>query len=146
MYAYRLSFLLQWVWPVPIMMGIAWAAESPGWLVRGGQDGATVLALRKLYKYDDELIAFAAMFMLKAGLEPQMAFVATTILQFCGMLETAGAWFVMSHLGRRTLYLWGFVALTIILVAMGILGAVALKAERASWFIVTMASLPTSPD
>lgn len=32
--AYRIPFAVQWVWPVPIMIGIYLAPESPWWLVR----------------------------------------------------------------------------------------------------------------
>jgi MFS transporter, SP family, general alpha glucoside:H+ symporter len=35
-WAYRLPFALQWVWPVPIIVGVIFAPESPLWLVRKG--------------------------------------------------------------------------------------------------------------
>lgn len=33
-WAYRIPFALQWMWPVPLMAGIAFAPESPWWCVR----------------------------------------------------------------------------------------------------------------
>ncbi|OAL55113.1 putative MFS alpha-glucoside transporter [Pyrenochaeta sp. DS3sAY3a] len=33
-WAYRIPFGLQWIWPVPIMVAVAFAPESPWWLVR----------------------------------------------------------------------------------------------------------------
>jgi len=36
-WAYRIPYALQWVWPVPLIVGIAFAPESPWWLVRQGK-------------------------------------------------------------------------------------------------------------
>jgi SP family general alpha glucoside:H+ symporter-like MFS transporter len=33
-WAYRIPYALQWLWPVPLIVGIALAPESPWWLVR----------------------------------------------------------------------------------------------------------------
>ncbi|USP75370.1 uncharacterized protein yc1106_02644 [Curvularia clavata] len=33
-WAYRIPYALQWLWPVPLMIGISFAPESPWWLVR----------------------------------------------------------------------------------------------------------------
>ncbi|KAF3042498.1 hypothetical protein E8E11_004614 [Didymella keratinophila] len=33
-WAYRIPFALQWLWPVPIIIGVNFAPESPWWLVR----------------------------------------------------------------------------------------------------------------
>jgi SP family general alpha glucoside:H+ symporter-like MFS transporter len=33
-WAYRIPYALQWVWPVPLIVGISLAPESPWWLVR----------------------------------------------------------------------------------------------------------------
>lgn len=35
--AYRIPFAVQWVWPIPIMIGIFFAPDSPWWLVRKGR-------------------------------------------------------------------------------------------------------------
>lgn len=36
-WAYRIPYALQWIWPVPLIVGIAFAPESPWWLVRRGR-------------------------------------------------------------------------------------------------------------
>ena len=36
-WAYRIPYALQWIWPVPLIIGIALAPESPWWLVRKGR-------------------------------------------------------------------------------------------------------------
>ncbi|KAK4164024.1 general substrate transporter [Cladorrhinum sp. PSN259] len=33
-WAYRIPFMVQWVWPVPILIGLIFAPESPWWYVR----------------------------------------------------------------------------------------------------------------
>lgn len=33
-WAYRIPYALQWMWPVPLIIGISFAPESPWWLVR----------------------------------------------------------------------------------------------------------------
>ncbi|KAF2435490.1 sugar porter family MFS transporter [Tothia fuscella] len=36
-WSYRIPYALQWVWPVPLLVGISLAPESPWWLVRKGR-------------------------------------------------------------------------------------------------------------
>ncbi|KAK7995353.1 hypothetical protein PG990_014126 [Apiospora arundinis] len=36
-WAYRIPYALQWMWPVPLIVGIYFAPESPWWLVRKGK-------------------------------------------------------------------------------------------------------------
>ncbi|KAJ9103181.1 hypothetical protein QFC21_002603 [Naganishia friedmannii] len=36
-WAYRIPFAIQWIWPIPIIIGIAFAPESPWWLVKKGR-------------------------------------------------------------------------------------------------------------
>ncbi|KAF2687288.1 general substrate transporter [Lentithecium fluviatile CBS 122367] len=46
-WAYRIPFAIQWIWPVPIMIGVALAPESPWWHVRkGDREGARAALLR----------------------------------------------------------------------------------------------------
>ncbi|KAF4126701.1 MFS transporter, SP family,ral alpha glucoside:H+ symporter [Geosmithia morbida] len=47
-WAYRIPFMLQWVLPVPLAVGIFLAPESPWWLARKGRDADTEKALRAL--------------------------------------------------------------------------------------------------
>lgn len=55
-WAYRIPYALQWMWPVPILVGIAFAPESPWWLVRKGKLEAakrSVLRLTSLNRETD---------------------------------------------------------------------------------------------
>jgi MFS transporter, SP family, general alpha glucoside:H+ symporter len=36
-WAYRIPYALQWIWPVPLIIGVYFAPESPWWLVRKGR-------------------------------------------------------------------------------------------------------------
>jgi SP family general alpha glucoside:H+ symporter-like MFS transporter len=36
-WAWRIPYAIQWVWPVPIIIGVLFAPESPWWLVRKGR-------------------------------------------------------------------------------------------------------------
>ncbi|KAI1640251.1 sugar transporter-domain-containing protein [Biscogniauxia mediterranea] len=55
-WAYRVPFALQWTWPVPILVLILFAPESPWWLERNGQSDEARLSLGKLTDYDEETI------------------------------------------------------------------------------------------
>ncbi|CEP60796.1 sugar porter family MFS transporter LALA0_S01e19152g [Lachancea lanzarotensis] len=44
---YKLPFALQWIWPVPLMVGIFLAPESPWWLVKKGQMDAAKRSLER---------------------------------------------------------------------------------------------------
>ncbi|KAF2644670.1 general substrate transporter [Massarina eburnea CBS 473.64] len=46
-WAYRIPFAIQWIWPLPIMIGVMLAPESPWWHVRrGDREGARAALLR----------------------------------------------------------------------------------------------------
>jgi len=47
-WAYRIPFAIQWIWPVPIIIGVLLAPESPWWLVRRGRIEDAKKSLRKL--------------------------------------------------------------------------------------------------
>lgn len=36
-WSYRIPFAIQWIWPIPIIVGVFLAPESPWWLVRRGR-------------------------------------------------------------------------------------------------------------
>ncbi|SCU79909.1 LAMI_0B00100g1_1 [Lachancea mirantina] len=44
---YKLPFALQWLWPVPLMVGIFLAPESPWWLVKKGRMDAAKRSLER---------------------------------------------------------------------------------------------------
>jgi SP family general alpha glucoside:H+ symporter-like MFS transporter len=47
-WSYRIPFALQWMWPVPLIVGIAFAPESPWWLVRKGRNEDAVKSVKRL--------------------------------------------------------------------------------------------------
>jgi SP family general alpha glucoside:H+ symporter-like MFS transporter len=53
-WAYRIPYALQWMWPVPLMVGIYLAPESPWWLVRKGRVDDAKKSLLKLTSTDRE--------------------------------------------------------------------------------------------
>ncbi|KAJ5649623.1 uncharacterized protein N7484_003346 [Penicillium longicatenatum] len=53
-WAYRIPFAIQWIWPVPIFIGVVLAPESPWWLVRKGRTEDAVNALIRLTSKVDE--------------------------------------------------------------------------------------------
>lgn len=48
-WAYRLPFALQWIWPVPILVGCLFAPESPWWQVRKGRHDDARRTIRRLF-------------------------------------------------------------------------------------------------
>ncbi|PBP18103.1 putative MFS alpha-glucoside transporter [Diplocarpon rosae] len=53
-WAYRIPYGLQWMWPVPLLVGIALAPESPWWLVRRGRVDEAKAALLRLTSLNKE--------------------------------------------------------------------------------------------
>lgn len=47
-WAYRIPYGLQWMWPLPLFIGVLLAPESPWWLVRKGRIDDAKKALRRL--------------------------------------------------------------------------------------------------
>jgi SP family general alpha glucoside:H+ symporter-like MFS transporter len=47
-WSYRIPFAVQWIWPLPIMIGVFFAPESPWWHVRRGNREAARIALLRL--------------------------------------------------------------------------------------------------
>lgn len=47
-WAYRIPFGVQWVWPVPILIGVLFAPESPWWYVRHGKKEEAKKSLLRL--------------------------------------------------------------------------------------------------
>lgn len=52
-WAWRIPYAIQWVWPVPIIIGVFLAPESPWWLVRKGRVEEAKKALRGLTSSTD---------------------------------------------------------------------------------------------
>ncbi|KAF2274245.1 putative MFS alpha-glucoside transporter [Westerdykella ornata] len=53
-WSYRIPYALQWMWPVPLLIGIFLAPESPWWLVRKGRIDEAKKALLRLTSLDRE--------------------------------------------------------------------------------------------
>jgi SP family general alpha glucoside:H+ symporter-like MFS transporter len=53
-WSYRIPYALQWMWPVPLLIGILLAPESPWWLVRKGRIEEAKKALLRLTSLDRE--------------------------------------------------------------------------------------------
>ncbi|GAA5821067.1 hypothetical protein JCM11251_001946 [Rhodosporidiobolus azoricus] len=53
-WGFRLPFALQWVWPVPVLIGCIFAPESPWWLVRKGRIEDARRTIRRIRKQTSE--------------------------------------------------------------------------------------------
>lgn len=53
-WAYRIPYALQWMWPLPLIIGILFAPESPWWLVRKGRLEDAKTSLLRLTSLDRE--------------------------------------------------------------------------------------------
>lgn len=54
-WAYRIPFALQWIWPVPIIIGIYMAPESPWWLCKTGKLAQAKASLKRLLTQNKHL-------------------------------------------------------------------------------------------
>ncbi|KAL7419465.1 hypothetical protein Q5752_006303 [Cryptotrichosporon argae] len=53
-WAYRIPYAIQWIWPVPLLVAVAFAPESPWWLVRKGRYDDAKHALLRLTSQNRE--------------------------------------------------------------------------------------------
>lgn len=53
-WAYRIPYALQWMWPVPLLIGVLLAPESPWWLVRKGRTEDAKKSLLRLTSLNKE--------------------------------------------------------------------------------------------
>jgi SP family general alpha glucoside:H+ symporter-like MFS transporter len=53
-WSYRIPYALQWMWPVPLLIGIFLAPESPWWLVRKGRTNDAKRSLLRLTSLNRE--------------------------------------------------------------------------------------------
>ncbi|KAF9883496.1 hypothetical protein FE257_003410 [Aspergillus nanangensis] len=54
-WSYRIAYALQWVWPIPLIIVVAFAPESPWWLVRNNKIDEVYKSLAKLDNRGREL-------------------------------------------------------------------------------------------
>ena len=176
-WAWRIPVALQWMWPVPIIIAVVFAPESPWWYVRKGRlddarkaqkcltssavSGAeidkTINMMIVTNEREKQVTAgttysdcfkgtnlrrtgiTCAMFVMQvgsgiwfalhivyfleqAGVTPVEAFnfgLGTNALALCGVIAS---WYLMTQLGRRTLYVVGLASLFTILMVVGFMG------------------------
>ncbi|KAG7808739.1 hypothetical protein KL921_003821 [Ogataea angusta] len=54
-WSYKIPFAVQWIWPVPIMIGIYLAPESPWWLVKKHRDAEAKKSIMRLLSPNKEV-------------------------------------------------------------------------------------------
>lgn len=187
-WAYRIPFAIQWVWPIPIIVGVFLAPESPWWLVRQGRKEEAVAALVRLTSSSDDnfnaqetvammihtnelekeieagtsyidcfrgvdlrrteivcftwaaqnlcgagLMGYSTYFYTQAGLAGENAFSMALGQYALGFFGTLFSWFLMTHFGRRTLYVAGLSTLNVLLLSIGFVSLAGSKNIAASW-------------
>ncbi|KAJ5263561.1 hypothetical protein N7478_011166 [Penicillium angulare] len=172
-WSYRIPFALQWIWPVPLVVGIAFAPESPWWLMRKERYEEARESLRRLttapsdaeldntiamLRHSDEiekeisagtsfldcfkginlrrteiacvawviqaacgasLMGYSAYFFEQAGLPTTIAFDFSMALYSVAIVGVFISWWVMTYLGRRTIYIGGLSILFLVLLGVG---------------------------
>ncbi|GAB7355748.1 hypothetical protein MBLNU459_g6437t1 [Dothideomycetes sp. NU459] len=191
--AYKLPFALQWIWPIPLIIGITFAPESPWWLVRKGRNEDAKAQLLRLTNSSqdnfnaDETIAmmvhtneferassegtsywdcfkgvdlrrteivccvwacqtvcgstlmgYSTYFYEQAGLNTSNAFSLSLAQYALGAIGTISSWFLMTKFGRRSLYLYGLLALTVLLLIIGFAAIAPHTNSGAQWAIGSM--------
>ena len=192
-WAYRIPFAIQWLWPLPILIGVIFAPESPWWLVRHNRtEDAKKSLLRLTTRNDptfnaDETIAmmthtnelekqisagtsyldcfrgsdrrrteiacmvwmvqtlcgstfmgYSTYFYQQAGLPTVDSFDLSMGQYALGMIGTMASWFLMSRAGRRTLYLYGSIALFALLIIIGLTSIAPASNLGSRWAIGSM--------
>jgi SP family general alpha glucoside:H+ symporter-like MFS transporter len=192
---YKLPYGLQWIWPLPLIIGISLAPESPWWLVRKGRLEEAKHSLLRLTSRNqgekfnaDETInmmiytnefeksntsgtsyfdcfkgtdlrrteivcmvwaiqtlcgassftGYSTYFFESAGLDVSSAFSLSLGQYALGAVGTILSWFLMMKFGRRTLYIWGQVAMVVLLIIVGALGIAPSSNAGAQWGIGAM--------
>ena len=192
-WAYRIRYALQWIWPVPLIVGIFLAPESPWWLVRVERNEQAKHALTRLtskssptFNLDDQIsmmrstnelekannegtsyldcfkgvdlrrteiacitwlvqtfcgstfMGYSTYFYRQAGLSSSNAFTLSVVQYAIGAVGTLLAWAMMTHFGRRTLYVGGQAVLFCLLMIIGFIGLAPDDNQSAKWAIGSM--------
>jgi len=186
-WGYKVPFAIQWIWPIPLFIGICFAPNSPWFLTRKGrfeeaehslrrlnqratdveikdslammvrtnemereiQSGTTyldcfkgvdlrrteisVMAYLIQYLSGNGLSGYSTYFFEQAGFSPTNAFDMTMAQYAIGLFGTVLSWFLMSHFGRRTLYLVGLILSTAFLFIIGFLALAPRDDAAANW-------------
>ncbi|KAF2014212.1 sugar transporter [Aaosphaeria arxii CBS 175.79] len=182
-WAYRLPFAVQWVWPIPLMIALWFAPESPYWLARKGRHEEAEKTLRRLTSKDfpfdhskllamvihtnrveDEsgigsnyldcfkgtnlrrteivCLVFVAQnttgvaiggtptyFFVQAGVSADESFKFATGALGLASVGVLISWWLISRVGRRALYVWSSLALSVLLLLIGITATVSQNSQ-----------------
>ncbi|KND87113.1 Maltose permease MAL31 [Tolypocladium ophioglossoides CBS 100239] len=172
-WGYRIPFAIQWIWPIPIIIGVILAPESPWWLVRDVYEGnraaeETVAMMIHTNELEREieagttyldcfkgvnlrrteivcltwvaqnlcgagLMGYSTYFYTQAGLAGTNSFNMSLGQYAIGFVGTVLSWLLMTHFGRRTLYVGGLMALNVLLFVVGFISLAGENNTAASW-------------
>ncbi|KAG2413173.1 hypothetical protein HFD88_002362 [Aspergillus terreus] len=156
-WAYRIPFAIQWVWPLPILLGILFAPESPWWHVRRGDvDGARRALKRLTSTRDPTFDADATIAMIEHTNELEKSLSAGTRYVDCfkgvNLRRTevvCGVWLVQTLCGQNLMGYFAYFCvqaglptvqsfnLSLAQYALGLLGTMG------SWFLMSVAGRRT---
>ncbi|KAK6906355.1 hypothetical protein L486_06082 [Kwoniella mangroviensis CBS 10435] len=195
-WGWRLPFLLQWVWPLPLFIGAYLAPESPWNAVRRDKPDVARTALRRLRDpasttdreveatlayithitnlekaeimgssilecfrginlrrteincvvwaaqilCGNAILGYSVTFLQRAGFDEIQSFNLNISLSACYIVGGILSWFLMTRLGRATLYMGGLAFMFVCLVTLGALGFRDDKASNLAIGILLVAS------
>lgn len=84
------------------------------------------------------IMGYSVYFMEQAGFSPRNAFSMSIGQSGIGAIGTISSWFLMAHVGRRTLYLAGAILMALVLLIIGFIGLAPKSNTGASWGIGTL--------